>query len=135
MIGIQLILIMKNSIINICLDILTSARNAILSTKNAILIVEFARQRMQAGIHLHRAVLEAAKLRLRPVIMTSLAFLAGISPLIFATGAGAAGQKVIGISVAGAMASGTILTLTFTPLLFILVMKMAQRLRSRQLAR
>ncbi len=106
-----------------------------LSTKNAILIVEFARQRMQAGIHLHRAVLEAAKLRLRPVIMTSLAFLAGISPLIFATGAGAAGQKVIGISVAGAMASGTILTLTFTPLLFILVMKMAQRLRSRQLAR
>lgn len=94
-----------------------------LSAKNAILIVEFVEHAIHKGSSVSRAVIQGARLRLRPIIMTSLAFSAGIIPLALSTGAGAASQNAIGISVLGGMISGTIMTLLFTPLFFSLIFK------------
>ena len=80
-----------------------------LTTKNAILIVQFARARVDEGAGLIEATLEAAKLRLRPIIMTSLAFGFGVLPLALATGAGAGAQKAIGTGVLGGMITSTFL--------------------------
>ncbi|WHP06173.1 multidrug efflux RND transporter permease subunit [Acinetobacter corruptisaponis] len=92
-----------------------------LSCKNAILIVEFASTALTQGLDKYAAAYEALSLRLRPIIMTSLAFGAGIIPLVFATGAGAASRYEIGISVLGSVIFGTILIPLFTAFLFVLV--------------
>ncbi len=92
-----------------------------LTAKNAILIVEFAKTLYESGMNLKEAVLSAASQRLRPIIMTSMAFILGVTPLAFSTGAGSASQHAIGIGVIGGMLSGTVLTIFFVPLFFILV--------------
>ncbi len=92
-----------------------------LSAKNAILIVEFAEARRRAGRPALEAALAGARLRLRPIVMTSLAFVAGVIPLALSTGAGAASRREIGISVIGGMATGTVLAVLLVPLFFVLV--------------
>jgi hydrophobe/amphiphile efflux-1 (HAE1) family protein len=92
-----------------------------LTAKNAILIVEFAKTLYESGMNLKEAVLSAASQRLRPIIMTSMAFILGVTPLAFSSGAGSASQHAIGIGVIGGMLSGTLLTIFFVPLFFILV--------------
>ncbi|MBI5521464.1 MAG: efflux RND transporter permease subunit [Desulfarculus sp.] len=92
-----------------------------LTTKNAILIVQFAMARVEEGVGLMEATLEAAKLRLRPIIMTSLAFGFGILPLALASGAGSGAQKAIGTSVLGGMVTSTFLVIIFVPLFYVLI--------------
>lgn len=92
-----------------------------LTAKNAILIVEFARDLMARGQNAVDAVVEAARLRLRPILMTSLAFILGVTPLATASGAGSAAQNAIGIGVMGGMISATVLGVIFVPLLFVSV--------------
>ena len=91
------------------------------SAKNAILIVEFAEEKIRDGLAPFDAAIEAAKLRLRPILMTSLAFIFGVFPLAIATGAGAGGQNAIGRAVVGGMVSATVLAIFFVPLFFVLV--------------
>jgi len=95
-----------------------------LTTKNAILIIQFARERMARGEGLIEATLGAARVRLRPVIMTSLAFFFGVLPLAIASGAGAGAMKAIGTAVTGGMLSATFIDLFYIPLLFVLVSHM-----------
>jgi HAE1 family hydrophobic/amphiphilic exporter-1 len=95
-----------------------------LTTKNAILIVQFAKTRLEQGSGLIEATLEAAKLRLRPIVMTSLAFGFGVLPLAVATGAGAGAQKAIGTSVLGGMITATFLAIFFIPLFYVLVVQL-----------
>ncbi len=97
-----------------------------LSAKNAILIVEFAKEQHDRGKDAVEAALEAARLRLRPILMTSLAFILGVLPLAIAHGAGAGGQVAIGTAVIGGMLSATALALLFVPLFFVLI---ARRVR------
>ncbi|SCM77995.1 multidrug efflux system protein [uncultured Pleomorphomonas sp.] len=99
-----------------------------LAAKNAILIVEFARDLQRQGEGLIEAALHAARIRLRPIIMTSLAFILGVTPLAIATGAGSAAQNAIGIGVMGGMIASTTVGLFFVPLLFYLVMRASERL-------
>lgn len=96
-----------------------------LAAKNAILIVEFAKERVDRGIELEKAVLEAVRLRLRPIIMTSLAFIFGVLPLIFATGAGAIARRTIGWTVFGGMLAATSLAIFIVPVLFYLITRFA----------
>jgi multidrug efflux pump len=96
-----------------------------LAAKNAILIVEFAKDRQAAGISVIDATLEAAKLRLRPIIMTSLAFILGVVPLAVATGAGSAAQNSIGIGVLGGMLTATALGIFFVPSFFVIVRRLS----------
>ncbi len=98
-----------------------------LTTKNAILIVQFAKIHMEQGMGLIEATLEAAKLRLRPIVMTSLAFGFGVLPLALATGAGAGAQKAIGTSVLGGMVTATFLAIFFIPLFFVIVSRIFGR--------
>ena len=92
-----------------------------LTTKNAILIVQFAKIRVEQGAGLIEATLEGSKLRLRPIVMTSLAFGFGVLPLTLATGAGAGAQMAIGTSVLGGMVTATFLAIFFIPLFFVLI--------------
>ncbi len=92
-----------------------------LSSKNAILIVEFAKHNHENGMSLIDATLQAVRVRLRPIIMTSLAFTAGILPLFFANGAGSGSQHAIGTGLVGGMLSATFLAIFFIPLFFVLV--------------
>jgi len=92
-----------------------------LSTKNAILIIEFAKEQMEHGKELVEATLEAVRLRLRPIIMTSLAFILGVLPLAISNGAGSGAQNAIGIGVIGGMLSATVLAVLFVPLFFVVV--------------
>ncbi|HVO12243.1 MAG TPA: efflux RND transporter permease subunit [Vicinamibacteria bacterium] len=94
-----------------------------LTTKNAILIVQFAQRHLQEGMGLVEATLLGARLRLRPIVMTSLAFGFGVLPLVVATGAGAGAQAAIGTSVLGGMLTATFLAIFFIPLFFVLVMQ------------
>lgn len=94
-----------------------------LATKNAILIVEFARRRQQEGQSPLAAVVDAARLRLRPILMTSLAFVMGVLPLVFATGAGAEMRQAVGIAVFAGMLAVTLAGLVFTPLFFVLLQR------------
>jgi HAE1 family hydrophobic/amphiphilic exporter-1 len=96
-----------------------------LAAKNAILIVEFAKERVDKGMPLEDATLEAVKLRLRPIIMTSLAFILGVAPLLFASGAGAEARKTIGFTVFGGMLGATSLAIFIVPVLFYLITKIA----------
>ncbi|MFB3886159.1 MAG: efflux RND transporter permease subunit [Thermodesulfobacteriota bacterium] len=95
-----------------------------LTTKNAILIIQFARERLAHGAGLIDATLGAARIRLRPVIMTSLAFFFGVLPLAITTGAGAGAMNAIGTAVTGGMLSATFIDLIFIPLFFVLVSRM-----------
>lgn len=95
-----------------------------LTTKNAILIVQFAKIHMEQGMGLIESTLDAAKLRLRPIVMTSLAFGFGVLPLAVAGGAGAGAQKAIGTSVLGGMITATFLAIFFIPLFFVAVSKL-----------
>ncbi|TCL69867.1 efflux RND transporter permease subunit [Rhizobium sp. BK251] len=98
-----------------------------LAAKNAILIVEFARDRASTGMTAIEATLEAARLRLRPIIMTSLAFILGVAPLAVATGAGSAAQNAIGIGVLGGMLSATLLGIFFVPSFFVIIRRVFGR--------
>src|SRR5580700_2065802 len=92
-----------------------------LASKNAILIVEFAEQLRQRGMTILDAAVEAARIRLRPILMTSLAFILGVVPLVFATGAGENGRHSVGTTVFGGMIMSTILNLFFIPVLYLLI--------------
>ena len=92
-----------------------------LASKNAILIVEFAEQLREKGMDLYDAAIEAARIRLRPILMTSFAFLLGVLPLVLATGAGAAGRTSVGTTVFGGMLFATSLNLIFVPVLYVIV--------------
>jgi len=94
------------------------------SAKNAILIVEFAEEKMREGLSPAKAALEAGKLRLRPILMTSFAFIFGVLPLAVSTGAGAGGQNAIGWAVVGGMLSATVLAIFFVPVFFTVVKRL-----------
>jgi multidrug efflux pump len=95
-----------------------------LSTKNAILIVEFAKEAQERGLGLIQATLEAVHLRLRPILMTSFAFILGVTPLAVAWGAGSASQNAIGTGVIGGMLTATILAVFLVPVFYVVVRKM-----------
>jgi hydrophobe/amphiphile efflux-1 (HAE1) family protein len=97
------------------------------SAKNAILIVEFAEEQMREGKNAFDAAVEAARLRLRPILMTSFAFIFGVFPLAISTGAGAGGQNAIGRSVVGGMLSATVLAIFFVPMFFVAVRRLFDR--------
>jgi multidrug efflux pump len=105
-----------------------------LSSKNAILIVEFARDLEQKGTAALDAALEAAKLRLRPILMTSLAFVLGVLPLALATGAGSASENAVGRGVIGGMLTATFLAPILVPMFFIVVTEKVFKRRPRALA-
>jgi multidrug efflux pump len=93
-----------------------------LSAKNAILIVEFAKANFDGGMSLARAALQAARQRLRPILMTSLAFILGVSPLAISTGPGSGSQNAIGTAVVGGMISATVLAIFLVPVFFVVVL-------------
>ncbi|WP_288487248.1 efflux RND transporter permease subunit [uncultured Novosphingobium sp.] len=97
------------------------------SAKNAILIVEFAEERVLGGMRPFQAAVEAAKLRLRPILMTSLAFIFGVLPLAISTGAGAGGQNAIGRAVVGGMLTATIFAIFLVPMFFVVVLRLFGR--------
>ncbi|WP_259069726.1 efflux RND transporter permease subunit [Mucilaginibacter sp. X4EP1] len=96
-----------------------------LAAKNAILIVEFAKERVDRGMPLETSVLEAVRLRLRPILMTSLAFIFGVLPLVFASGAGAQARQTIGWTVFGGMLAATSLAIFIVPVLFYMITRFA----------
>jgi HAE1 family hydrophobic/amphiphilic exporter-1 len=98
-----------------------------LTTKNAILIVQFAQAHREEGMELVAATLQAARLRLRPILMTSLAFGFGVLPLALASGAGAGAQAAIGTSVLGGMLTATFLAILFIPLFYVVVVRLFER--------
>ena len=102
-----------------------------LSAKNAILIVEFANTRYEAGRPLIEAAMEAARLRFRPIIMTSMAFIFGMIPLVVARGAGASSRQSIGTGVMGGMLAATFLAIFFVPLFYVVTRRLTQRRASR----
>jgi HAE1 family hydrophobic/amphiphilic exporter-1 len=91
-----------------------------LASKNAILIVEFAEQLQRQGMNLVEAAIEASRLRLRPILMTSIAFILGVLPLVFASGAGSAGRHSVGTTVFGGMIVSTALNLFIIPVLYVI---------------
>ena len=98
-----------------------------LSAKNSILIVEFAEQLRKKGRSIAEAAIEAAELRLRPILMTSFAFILGVLPLVFATGAGALGRRSVGTTVVGGMLLSTVLNLFFIPVLYVILSGLFRR--------
>jgi multidrug efflux pump len=103
-----------------------------LSAKNAILIVEFAKSLHDDGMDLIKATVEACKMRLRPILMTSFAFMLGVFPLVISTGAGANSRHAIGTGVFGGMLSATILAIFFIPLFFVVVMQLFRKRQAKQ---
>ena len=104
-----------------------------LAAKNAILIVEFAKERVDRGVDIIAATLQAVQLRLRPIVMTSLAFILGVLPLAFASGAAAESRKTIGWTVFGGMISATTLAIFVVPVLFVLITKLSYGKKIKQL--
>jgi HAE1 family hydrophobic/amphiphilic exporter-1 len=98
-----------------------------LAAKNAILIVEFARRRREEGLEIIDAAMEAGRLRLRPILMTAFAFILGVTPLMVASGAGAASRQSIGTTVFGGMLAATILTLLFVPVFYYMIERLRER--------
>ena len=103
-----------------------------LSAKNSILIVEFAEQLRRKGRSIAEAAIEAGELRLRPILMTSFAFILGILPLVFATGAGALGRHSVGTTIVGGMLLSTVLNLIFIPVLYVLLSRILKHVDSGQ---
>jgi HAE1 family hydrophobic/amphiphilic exporter-1 len=100
-----------------------------LSAKNGILIVEFAEQLRARGLTIAEAAVEAARIRLRPILMTSLAFILGVMPLVVASGAGQEARHSVGTTVVGGMLASTFLNLAFIPVLYVVVKKLTTRER------
>jgi len=98
-----------------------------LSAKNGILLVEFAEQLREKGMSIAEAAVEAARIRLRPILMTSMAFIIGVLPLVFATGAGQEGRHSVGTAVVGGMIAATFLNLAFIPVLYVVVKRLVSR--------
>jgi len=98
-----------------------------LSAKNGILVVEFAEQLRHRGLSIADAAVEAARIRLRPILMTSLAFILGVMPLVFASGAGELARHSVGTTVAGGMLASTFLNLVFIPVLYVVVRSIGRR--------
>jgi multidrug efflux pump len=96
-----------------------------LAAKNAILIVEFALEAQKEGRTLYQSVVEAARLRLRPILMTSFAFILGVIPLVIATGAGASARRAIGTGVAGGMLTAALLGVLLAPIFYVVIRRMA----------
>ena len=103
-----------------------------LLAKNAILIIEYAVQRRRAGLSIRNAAIEAARLRLRPILMTSLAFIAGLIPLLTATGASAMGNRSIGTGAIGGMLTGVLLGIFIIPVLFVLFQSLQEKLTGKK---
>jgi HAE1 family hydrophobic/amphiphilic exporter-1 len=103
-----------------------------LTTKNAILIVQYAMNKLHEGMGLIEATLEGARLRFRPIVMTSLAFGFGVLPLVLTTGAGAGAQNAIGTSVLGGMVTGTFLAVFFIPLFYFVIYRLMERKKNDQ---
>ncbi|MCA1960652.1 MAG: efflux RND transporter permease subunit, partial [Desulfomonile sp.] len=103
-----------------------------LSAKNAILIVEFARDMRAKGRDVLEAAVEGSRLRFRPILMTSFAFIFGVLPLVVATGAGAVSRQAVGTAVCGGMLGVTLLGIFFTPVLYVLMQKLSSALRGQK---
>jgi HAE1 family hydrophobic/amphiphilic exporter-1 len=101
-----------------------------LAAKNAILVVEFARDLHRDGLSIAEAAVEATRRRFRPILMTSFVFILGVTPLLVATGAGAASQRVIGTVVFGGMLSSTLLAIPFVPVFYVLTARLSERRRA-----
>ncbi|MEX0771626.1 MAG: efflux RND transporter permease subunit [Balneolales bacterium] len=102
-----------------------------LLAKNAILIVEFAIQRRKAGFSIEKAAFDAAKVRLRPILMTSFAFIIGLLPLVFASGIGAAGNRSIGTGAVGGLLTGTVIGIFVIPILFIVFQRLQEKIMGK----
>jgi len=100
-----------------------------LASKNAILIVEFAREQRRRGLDLAAAATEAARLRFRPILMTSFAFILGVYPLVVASGAGAASRRALGTAVFGGMLTSTFLAVLFVPVFYVVFQGLSERRR------
>jgi HAE1 family hydrophobic/amphiphilic exporter-1 len=98
-----------------------------LASKNAILIVEFAMAEQAKGKNILEAAVDAAKLRFRPILMTAISSIAGFMPLVVAAGAGAASQQAIGVAVVGGMIAATIMSVTFTPVFYVVMKSLGKR--------
>ena len=98
-----------------------------LSAKNAILIVEFALKQYESGMDLVQAAVEAARLRFRPIVMTSMTFVLGCMPLVLGSGAGAASRHSMGTGIVGGMLASTFIATFFVPLFFVLIMRMNKK--------
>ena len=97
-----------------------------LASKNAILIVEFAQKLREKGRPIEDAAVEASRLRFRPILMTSFAFILGILPLVNATGAGAASRRALGTAVFGGMIASTVLAVFFVPVFFVVLQRLSE---------
>ena len=102
-----------------------------LAAKNSILIVEFAEQLRERGHSIADAAVEAGRIRLRPILMTSFAFILGVLPLALATGAGSAARNSVGTAVAGGMIASTFLSVIFIPVLYVVIRSLAPGRASR----
>ena len=103
-----------------------------LASKNAILIVEFAREQRARGESVAEAAVEAARLRFRPILMTSFAFIFGVFPLVIADGAGAASRRALGTAVFGGMLTSTFLAVLFVPVFYVVVQGLSERWAARR---